>query len=120
MDLIQQFLDGNENAIWFSCPSRSVNYTARVLECTGNEAVTHIVDGLLKLKEADFVRTVVVFDEPKDEYGLENHQGHNWYIKFSISEEDGETFLDELSFHPNEHPLKLANGKVLPATYSED
>lgn len=101
-------------------PTRSIHYTARVLKCTGTEAITHIISGLLKLKEVDFARTVMVFGEPKDEYGLEEYLEHNWYIKFSISEEDGEIFLDELSFHPNEQSLKLADGRILPATYSED
>ena len=118
--LILDFVNGNSDAIWFSCLSRSVQYVVRVIHCDSDGAIRVITDGMQKLTEKDFVRSVIVFDEIKDEYGLEGYLDHNWYIKFSISEDDGERFLDQLSFHPVERPLKLADQRVLPVTYSQE
>jgi hypothetical protein len=52
-----------------------------------------------------------------DEYGLESYLGHNWYVKFSVEDDGGQRIVNELSFHPVEHALKLADGRMLPVSY---
>lgn len=121
LDTVQQKVSswkgGNKNAGWFSMPNCSVDYVIHIFECSQAEAEEIIFDGLLRLEEDDFCRSIVIFDsELADEYGLENYLGHNWYIKFMIGS-DGE--LEELSFHPCERDMKLENGRTLNISINE-
>jgi hypothetical protein len=119
--IVQNFLAGNENSIWFSAPPRSTNYVIAIFLCTEEEARTKITQGILSLKESDFSQRVVQWEaDIADVYGLENYLGHNWYVKFLITYDDDEQILEEISFHPLEKKLTLANGKILTVTYTPE
>ena len=51
-----------------------------------------------------------------DEYGLEGYLGYNWYVKFTIEESE----LDQISFHPCEKDMTLANGRTLTSSINRD
>jgi hypothetical protein len=80
------------------------------------DAETKILDGLLKLKESDFCRSNMQWNTVVDEYGLENYFGINWYIKFTIEHESGVEILEQISFHPLEKKMRLADGRELTVT----
>lgn len=118
--LIADFMNGNDDAIWFSYFSRSIRPVMMLMKCSAENAENIIIKGLLKLENSGFVRSTVVFDEITDEYALENYHDHNWYIKFSVALDDGNPYLNQLSFHPLERPLKLQNSRILPVTYTQE
>lgn len=98
---------------WFSAPKCSVEYVVFILQCDFQEAQNIIFDGILKLDNTDFAKSVVVWGDVADEYGLENYLGHNWYVKFLI---DSDGVLDDISFHPCERDMNLADGRTLIST----
>ena len=51
-----------------------------------------------------------------DEYGLEGYLGYNWYVKFTIEESE----LEQISFHPCEKDMTLANGRTLTSSINRD
>ena len=109
--LIQQALDGDRSKVWFSGRSRSIDYVIFVYQGTESEAEFLILQGLLKLQPRDYARSVVMVTKPEvivaDEYGLEQYQGHNWYIKFLIQVDDGEVSLTSISFHRSKKSMQI-------------
>ena len=103
----------DENPGWFSAPRSSVDYVIHVFACDNTSAERMILEGLLQLEKHHFSQRVSMWDGVADEYGLEDYLEHNWYINFMI-EADGS--LEEISFHPCEKDMTLANGKVLSRT----
>lgn len=111
---------GDPDRVWFSAPPRSFSAVLNIYksEVSGpkdpDEAKQFILQGIRTLKEANFVRTVVMWNDPSclgDEYGLV-YEKRGWYAKFRI-DEDGD--LDEISFHPPERELKTVGGLVIVA-----
>ena len=97
--IVQNFIAGNENAIWFSAPPRSTDYVIAIFLCTEEEARIKITQGILSLKESDFSQRVIQWEtDIADVYGLENYLGHNWYIKFLITYDADEQVLEEISY----------------------
>lgn len=97
---------------WFSAPSCSIDYLIHIYECTQVEAETIILRGILKLQNEDFNRRISMWGKVADEYGLEGYLTYNWYVKFMI--EDGD--LEQISFHPCEKDMTLANGRTITAS----
>lgn len=106
--------------VWFSAPPRSLKAVLMIYqsEVSGpkdpGEAKRFILQGIRILKEVNFVRTVVMWNDPSclaDEYGL-IYEKRGWYAKFRI-DEDGD--LDEISFHPPERELKTVGGLIIQA-----
>ena len=111
---------GDPGRVWFSAQPRSINAVLKVYksEVSGpkdaEEARRFILQGIRTLTEVNFVRTVVMWNDPGclgDEYGL-IYEKRGWYAKFRI-DEDGD--LDEISFHPPERELRVTGGLVIPA-----
>jgi hypothetical protein len=96
---------------WFSAPTCSIDYVIHIVECTQAEAELIILDGIVKLQNQDFSRRLSMWGDVADEYGLEAYLGYNWYVKFMI--ESGE--LEQISFHPCEKDMNLANGRTIAA-----
>jgi len=107
---------GGKHCGWFSATSCSVDYVIHVFECTQTEAEVIILDGILKLENADFSRRVSMWDSVADEYAIESYLGYNWYVKFMV--EDGD--LEQISFHPCEKDMTLANGRTITASIEYD
>lgn len=101
-------------------PNKSVNAVIAVFKDiigspkTTVEADDFIRDELAKLELKDFAERTLVFQNTvvADVYG-KIINGQPWYIKFLIRIEDGETWLEELSFHPPDRPLKLQSGNII-------
>lgn len=101
----------------FSAPSRSLWEVARYFEkqqkpCSTFEAQEFICKGLLKMTENDFCEQKYQWDEVYDVYGL-SFDGECWYVKFLLTEDEQGEFVDQVSFHPAEKDMTLANNKVL-------
>ena len=109
--LVREWM-GGKHCGWFSATTCSVDYVIHIFECTQTVAESIIFDGILKLETEDFSRRVSMWDSVADEYGLESYLGHNWYIKFLV--EDGT--LEQISFHPCEKDMMLANGRTTQAS----
>lgn len=111
-------LDG-KRAIRFTAPSRSTQVVVTLLFCTNDLANQKIATGLLRLEERDFSKSEMLWGDVYDQYGLESYEGHNWYIKFCIAveEEGGAQYVEEVSFHPLEKVMVLADGRMLEVTY---
>lgn len=107
---------GGKHCGWFSATSCSVDYVIHVFECTQNEAEAIILDGILKLENADFSRRISMWDSVADEYAIEGYLGYNWYVKFMVEEGD----LEQISFHPCEKDMTLANGRTITASIEYD
>ncbi len=114
-NLVDQYKQGNNTALWFSARSRSLDAVVKVLFCNEVDAETKILDGLLRLKESDFCRSNIQWNTVVDEYGLENYLGYNWYIKFTIERQSSVETLEQISFHPLEKNMRLADGRELTA-----
>lgn len=113
--LINEWKQGKD-AGFFSAPSASTEYVIHIFSCRQEEAEKIILDGILKLEESGFGRQALQLDVVVvDIYGLESYLGYDWYVKFLI--EDGT--LDEISFHPLERDLKLADGRNLESVIDE-
>ena len=106
--LVQEWLGGKHSG-WFSATSCSVDYVIHIFECTQAVAESIIFEGILKLETGDFSRRISIWDSVADEYGLESYLGHNWYIKFLVEE----GILEQISFHPCEKHMMLANGRTI-------
>jgi hypothetical protein len=113
--LVREWMDGEDKG-WFSAPSCSVDYVIHVFECTQVEAEETILVGILMLESSNFIRRIYVWGSVADEYGLQSYLGHNWYIKFVV--EDGE--LEQISFHPSEKEMRLANGRAIRPSIRSD
>ncbi|MCX6109013.1 MAG: hypothetical protein NTZ90_05340 [Proteobacteria bacterium] len=119
--LVEARLKGDET-IWFSARSASIDYVIKVLVVTELEAESIILNGILKLDDNDFHRRVLMVNwanEIADEYGLEGYHGHNWYIKLLVEDEANGRVVNEISFHPTEDEMRLANGRMLQVTMNE-
>ncbi len=108
-------LDG-QATIRFTAPRRSTEAVVAVFQCSPNSANRKIAMGLLGLEEKDFLRRTWQWNDVFDEYGLENFEGHNWYIKYCVVKEDSK-YIEEVSFHPLEKEMVLPDGRVLKITY---
>jgi hypothetical protein len=70
-----------------------------------------IMEGLSKLRPQNFSETRWIKDDesketvPYDVYGLPDFKGWDWYVKFSIQDDD---WVFNLSFHLPHHPVKSA------------
>jgi hypothetical protein len=117
--LIEEFRQGRSQAIAFFAPSASIRRVVRVLQCNEAEAVLKILIGLERLTEGALCRSFVQWDMVVDEYGLEQYEGHNWYVKLAVVTEDGDRFLDQISFHPLTKFMKVCDGRTLHVTYVE-
>lgn len=111
--LIEKFLDGSKELIIFSAPSRSTKCVIEIFLCNQNEAEHTIAKGIMKLDDNDFSHRLYQWDTSMDVYGLENYKDANWYIKFNLIEDGDEIALENVSFHPNDKPLLLTNGRTL-------
>ncbi|RYZ80553.1 MAG: hypothetical protein EOP04_25655 [Proteobacteria bacterium] len=118
--LVNEALKGDRTKVWFSGKSRSIDYVIHVYQCSEGEAEHIVLQGMLKLEPVDFAKTVIMNPAPDlvvaDEYGLKEYEGHNWYVKLVIEDEEGNRLLTSISFHPAERPLNLATGEKLPMT----
>ncbi len=77
------------------------------------EAHAFIVKYLKTLTANDFSKRTLWKNDSRlvmDEYGKE-FENELWYIKFWIADD----CLEQISFHPAERDIKLANGKTLKA-----
>ncbi len=101
---------------WFSATTCSVDYVIHVFECTQDDAELIILSGILKLENGDFSRRISMWGCVADEYALENYLGYNWYVKFMV--EDSE--LEQISFHPCEKDMTLANGRTITVSIGFD
>ena len=115
--LVQEFLNGDIRRLWFSARSRSINIVMQILGCLEKEAVIKITQGVLKLEDKDFSDNNTQWGMTNDIYGLENYEGHNWYVKFNISKENDIEYVNNLSFHPVEFDLLVKDGRLLKVTY---
>lgn len=105
----------NKESVWFSATSCSTDYVIHMFKCSESKAMDIILNGILKLVKNNFCQRVLIWDDIADEYGLENYLGYHWYIKFMIG---SDYQLEEISFHPCEKDMKLANGKILRRSIS--
>lgn len=117
-ELVNEYLAGNKRTVVFSAPPSSIKRVARVFLCDESEAAILIVRGILQVENESFSRAFVQWEMVVDEYGLESFMGHNWYVKLAIVEVDCGRVLDEISFHPLEKPMKVADGRVLGVTWT--
>ncbi len=107
-----------QRAVDFSAPSRSLRAVQEFLEkntpngLSCREAESFIYEGIKQLTNSCFCRRIHQWGIVADEYGL-FFMKINWYIKFAIEEDEDGKFLNEISFHPLEKNMKLANGKIL-------
>ena len=111
--LIIQYRSGDNTALWFSARSRSLDCVINVFLCSEVEAESRILDGILQLKKSDFHRSNIQWDLIVDEYGLENYLGYNWYVKFTVDNQNGLETLEQISFHLLEKKMRLADGREL-------
>lgn len=113
-DFSQKFLDGENTAIWFSSPSRSVHVVSSRFNLSFRDSQHRIASGLIRLAEDGFCNTELQRGIVVDIYCLENFYSENWYVKFSICRSESELpYLEEVSFHPLEKNIKLANGRTV-------
>jgi len=116
-DLQKVFPLVNNRDVEFNSPSRSIFEVIKFFDqkqkpCSNVEAMEYIFEGILSLNENCFSRRILQWDIVADEYGLQ-FEGENWYVKFLIDKDDDGEFLEEISFHPLEKEMTLANGKKL-------
>lgn len=100
---------------WFSAPSCSVDYVIHVFACTQAEAETIILNGILRLDHKDFSRRISMWGSVADEYALEGYCRNNWYIKFMVED----SVLEQISFHPCEKNMTLADGRTVTASIKQ-
>ena len=118
--IVEKFLAGDLTKLWFSARSRSVAQVMTILRCSEKEAEEKIAHAILRLEPADFSDNNFQWGITNDIYGLENYEDHNWYLKFNILNEDGLESVNQISFHPVEDFLLVANGRVLKVTYKPE
>ena len=116
--LAQKYLDGDNEKIQFTAPSKSIEAVVTVLLCAPNVANKIVATGLLTINENDFHRRVWQWETLFDEYGLENFKGHNWYVKYCIVK-DGQDFIEQVSFHPLTKEMRLPDGRILKVTTNQ-
>jgi len=122
--LVHEFIAGDHDKVFFSLPRRSTSSVIQVFgsaEFSQQHAEQLILRGILKLEVTDFHKRIWMdkWQEIMDEYGLEHYEGHNWYLKFCISDDGDGRFLNEVSFHPLEEDMRLPDGRVLDVTYNQ-
>ena len=111
--IAEQYLAGKRDVVLFSAPSRSLHCVVEVLLCDDEEAPNHIATGILNLEPQAFCERVLQWDTTMDVYGLEDFQNIDWYVKFCLEEIEGELHLEQVSFHPLEKPMRLADGRLI-------
>jgi hypothetical protein len=105
-----------ERFINFIAPSRSLQCVVEVVGCKPSEASAICIKGILQLNSNDFSHHVLQWGDVSDVYGLQNYLNNDWYIKFTLYQEDDRFKLEEISFHRPEHDLKLVDGRILLGT----
>lgn len=113
--LAQGYLNGKLGNINFTAPRRSTEQVVKALICSNEVANQTIARGLLLLSDKDFHTRVFQWNEVYDVYGLENYEGHNWYVKFGVVD-DGIQYIEEVSFHPLEKEMVFIGGRKIPVT----
>ena len=88
-----------------------------IVLCDETEAQLIVLTGVLNLSEKDFAERVSQWGEVYDVYGIEKFKGHNWYVKFCLYVEDTMERIEEVSFHPVERELVLADGRKLEVAW---
>jgi hypothetical protein len=117
------YLNGEKAAdgkrtVRFTAPSRSTEAVVAALLCAQVVANRKIATGLLALHSKDFYGRKLQWGDVYDEYGLENYEGHNWYVKYCLVTEDcGAEYIEEVSFHPVKKQMALKDGRTLKVTY---
>lgn len=111
--IAQEFLNGRKDTVSFTAPSRSTQVVMDIILCDETDAQMIILNGVLNLREKDFAERVFQWDQVYDVYGIEKFEGHNWYVKFCLYLEDTRERIEEVSFHPVERELVLADGRKL-------
>jgi hypothetical protein len=109
--LVCSYQEGNQDALWFSAKSRSIDRVREYFACEYAEAERIVLEGILKLEPEDFARQALQWEVVTDIYGLANYLGENWYVKFAVETEPA--CLEEISFHPLEEDLRLKDGRIL-------
>ena len=109
--------NGDLDNVVFSVPEKSTFSVISVFSDTKpksySQAVEFILNGMLSLREEDFVHRQCLFDDLSciaDVYGV-NYESRPWYVKFYI--EDGK-FLEQVSFHPPEREMITITGIKIP------
>jgi len=104
----------NSNKVVFIAETRSIDEVIKVFpQKNRTQAEQYILTEILNLTSADYHNRVVHWGEVLDVYG-KRIDGINWYIKFFIEkDENGQDCLSEVSFHPLEEDMVLANGTKL-------
>ena len=115
--IVREYIAGDHTLVKFSAPRRSVDVVVTALKCSAHQATQKIATGLLTLSEGDFSERVWQWNDVYDAYGLENYEGHNWYIKYCVVTEEGK-YIEQVSFHPVQRELKLPDGRTLSVTYN--
>jgi len=88
--------------------AKSTEVVSDRLDVSFTEAKRFICDTICDLTEGNFSSTVPAPPPPADVYGVER-QGTGWYIKVKIESPR----LRIVSFHPPEHPFRIANGETI-------
>ena len=104
----------NNGKVVFLAQSRSIDQVILMFpKMNRNAAEEYILNHIKKLAAQDFAERIMQWDIILDVYG-KLIDGLNWYIKFGIEQdENAENSLSEVSFHPIQDDLKLADGKIL-------
>lgn len=112
-------IDGNENNVWFSAESRSIE--AVIAAYRGTEkckdrvsAIDFILMGIKQLTDQWFWASHLQWGVVVDKYGL-IYDEKPWFIKFAIED----NLLNEISFHPTEEEVKTVGGFIVPKAVSE-
>ena len=113
-------LDNPESEkVWFSAPSRSTNEVVKTLgsigmKVTNEKANEYILNSIMQLTDADFYKREAgqwgVAELVTDQYGI-RRDGIAWFVKFII--ENGNDYLDEISFHETNSDMRLENGTII-------
>ena len=117
LEAVKSLCRRGAGGVTFTARTKSLDCIVTVLKCEPDEAVEACLQGILLLQPRDFSHRLMQWNDVDciaDVYGLEDYEGNNWYVKFLLYEEDGETRLEEISFHLPVKDLPLKDGRTLP------
>jgi hypothetical protein len=119
---VKAWRDGDDSCIFFSNKRKSYGAVSHVCKVDSTTGMTIVAKGLQQLQPQTFCEQTYLSgrNEVADVYGLEAYNGHNWYIKFYLATEDGDDYLDAVSFHPLDNAMTCESGKRLGVTYRGD
>lgn len=121
-ELVQLWLDGDSDRIWFTPRNKSYGAVGFAFNEDDSTAQETIAAGLKKLMPEFFYQQQYLSgrDTVADVYGLEGFRGHNWYVKYFLHDDDDGQCVASVSFHPLDEVMKCENGRVLENTYQGD